>query len=152
MPAGSEPAAGSPALPRTFRPLGPRIAGFVFAVVLLAAFLGLWFTFPEETKQQISVLQRATVAGFVLVGVALLMALARSRVTATESGLVVVNGYRRREYEWAEVVAVRMPPGAPWPTADLADGTTVSMLGIHSSDGARARSAVVEINRLLDRA
>lgn len=150
MPAGSE--AGPPvrrALPHTWRPIGPRIAAYVFGVVLVAAFAVMWVTFPQETKDAITPLQRITVALFVLVGVALLYALARSRVTATEAGLTVVNGYRRRDYEWAEVVAVRMPPGAPWPTADLADGTTVSMLGIHGSDGAPARRAVAEINALL---
>lgn len=150
MPAGSEPDAGMPALPRTWRPLGPRLAAIFFAVVLVGAFGAMWVTFPQETKDAISPLQRGTVVLFVVVGVALLWALARSRVTATEEGLTVVNGYKSRAYEWAEVVAVRMPPGAPWPTADLADGTTTSLLGIHSSDGSRARVAVTEINRLLD--
>lgn len=148
MPAGSE--ADLPPLPRTWRPLGPRLAAIGFGGLLVGAFLALWFTFPPETRAQFSVLQRATVIFFVLVGVALLYALARSRVTATQEGVVVVNGYRKRTFEWAELVAVRMPRGAPWPTADIADGTTVSMLGIHGSDGARARTAVAEINTLLD--
>jgi hypothetical protein len=43
-----------------------------------------------------------------------------------------------------------MPPGAPWPTADIADGSTVSMLGIQGSDGLRARTALAEIRALLD--
>lgn len=150
MPAGSDPApAGRPSLPRTWRPIGPRIAAYLFGAVLVAAFAVMWVTFPQETKDAVSPVQRATVVFFVLVGVVLLYALARSRVTATEAGLTVVNGYRRREYEWAQVIAVRMPPGAPWPTADLADGTTVSLLGIHGSDGAPARRAVAEINALL---
>jgi len=64
---------------------------------------------------------------------------------------VVVNGYRRREYEWAEIVAVHLPPGAPWMTLDLSDGTTASALGIQGSDGARARTAVRQLRALLDR-
>jgi hypothetical protein len=147
MPAASEPSV--PALPHTWRPLGPRIAGIAFSVVLVGAFAGLWLSFPEQTKQDINGLQRATVIFFVGVGVALMLGLARSRVTATTEGLVVVNGYRKRTYEWAEVVAIQMPPGAPWPRLDLSDGTTVSAMGIHGSDGARARTAVRELRALL---
>lgn len=153
MPAGSDPAAPTdgalPDLPHTWRPRGPRIAAVVFSVVLVATFLGLWYSFPEETKQAVTVLQRVTVGFFVLVGIGLLYAMARSRVTAHDGGLTVVNGYRRREYEWAEVIAIRMPPGAPWPTMDLADGTTRSALGIHGSDGAPARAAVADLRALL---
>lgn len=147
MPAGSEPPF---ALPRTWRPLGPRIAAGIFAVVLVGAFAYLWLSFDQQTKNDVNVFQRGTVIAFVGTGVALLHALARSKVVAHDGGLVLVNGYRRRAYEWAEVVAIRMPPGAPWPTLDLSDGTTVSALGIHGSDGRRARRAVGEIQTLLD--
>lgn len=123
----------------------------MFSIVLVGAFLGLWYSFDEQTKQAVTVLQRCTVGFFVLVGVALMYAMARSRITADERGLTVVNGYRKREYEWAEVVAVRMPPGAPWPTLDLADGSTVSAMGVHGSDGASARRAVAEMKALLAR-
>jgi hypothetical protein len=151
MPAGSEspPARPLPVLPHTWRPTGARIAAVVFSVVLIGAFVGLWYSFEEETKQAVTVLQRCTVGFFVLVGVALLYAMARSRITAHDAGLTVVNGYRKREYEWAEVIAIRMPPGAPWPTMDLADGTTVSAMGIHGSDGAPARAAVSSLKELM---
>jgi hypothetical protein len=66
--------------------------------------------------------------------------------------LVVVNGYRRREYEWAEVLAVHLPPGAPWATLDLADGTSQPAMGIQGSDGARAHRAVAELRLLISRA
>jgi hypothetical protein len=148
MPAGSEPVV-PPALPHTWRPLGPRIAGVVFSVVLVGAFAGLWISFPEQTKQDINVLQRATVIAFVLIGVGLLLGMARSRITATTDALVVVNGYRKRTFEWAEVIAVQMPPGAPWPKLDIADGSTVSAMGIQGSDGARARTAVKQLQALL---
>lgn len=137
-------------LPRTWRPLGPRIAAAIFGVVLVAAFAGLWVSFDQQTKEAVSWLQRATVILFIGLGLALLNALARSRITATEAGLVVVNGYRKRELEWAQVVRVSMPAGAPWPTLDLDDGTTISAMGIHGSDGLRARTAVTELRALLD--
>ncbi len=138
-------------LPRTWRPLGPRIAALVFGVFLVVAFAGLWITFPQETKDAISPLQRATVILFIGVALALLNALARSRIVVDVDGLTVVNGYRTRRMEWAQVVAVRMPPGAPWPTMDLDDGSTISVMGIHASDGSRARTAVAELKALLTR-
>jgi len=141
----------APDLPRTWRPLGPRIAALVFGIFLVLAFAGLWISFPQETKDAVSPLQRATVVFFIGLGLALLNALARSRITADDDGLVVVNGYRTRRLEWAQVVAVQMPPGAPWPTLDLDDGTTISAMGIHGSDGARARAALAELKALLNR-
>jgi hypothetical protein len=44
-----------------------------------------------------------------------------------------------------------MPPGAPFPTLDLADGTSRLALGIQSSDGDRARQAVRELRALVAR-
>ncbi|GAB4004504.1 PH domain-containing protein [Nocardioides ultimimeridianus] len=146
---GGRRLAAMPPLPRTWRPIGPRYAAYAFGVVLLGIFLFMWFTFPQQTKDAISPLERATVLGFVFVGDALLYALARSRITATEEGLVVVNGFRTRRFEWAQVVAIRMPRGAPWPTLDLSDGTTCSAMGIHQSDGARARYGVRELKTYL---
>ena len=69
----------------------------------------------------------------------------RSRVEARAEHLVVVNGYRRHEYEWAEIVRVSLNPGAPWVTLDLADGTAASAMGIQGSDGARAKQAVRQL-------
>ena len=148
IPAGSEAA---PTLPRTWRPRGPRVAAVVFGAVLVGAFAYLWLSFDDATRASVSWLQRFTVSAIVGAALAGMFALARSRVEATADGLVVVNGYRRHEYDWAEVVAVRMPQGAPWPTLDLADGSTASVMGIHASDGTRAREAVTELKRIVAR-
>lgn len=145
MPAGSE----LPDLPQTYRPFGPRMAALVFGALLVGAFAWLWITFDQQTKDSVGLLQKATVIGFVLLGLVLLNALARSRVVATDAGLTLVNGYRTRTYEWAEVIALRMPVGAPWPSLDISDGTTVSVMGIHASDGARAKRAVLSLKALV---
>jgi hypothetical protein len=137
-------------LPHTWRPLGPRIAGAVAGGLLVVMVVFLWFTFDEETRDAISPLQRITVVGLGLLGFACLYALIRSRVVAKADRLTVVNGYRRHEFEWAEVVAVRLPPGAPWVTLDLADGNTCAAMGIQGSDGPRARTAVRELRALVD--
>jgi hypothetical protein len=62
---------------------------------------------------------------------------------------VVVNGYRRRQFAWEEVLAIHLPPGAPWVTLDLADGTAVPAMGIQASDGGRAKAAVRELRALI---
>ena len=138
-------------LPRTWRPLGPRVAGAVAGGVLVLMAVVLWFTFDEETRDAITPFQRGTVIAMGAGMLAALYALIRSRVVAEADRLTVVNGYRRRDFEWAEVVAVRLPPGAPWVTLDLADGNTCAAMGIQGSDGARAKAAVRELKALVDR-
>ena len=137
-------------LPHTWRPLGPRIAGAVAGGALLVITLFLWIGFDEETRDAVTPLQRGTVILLGLIGFACLYALIRSRVDAEMDRLIVVNGYRRHEYEWAQIVGVHLPPGAPWVTLDLADGNTVSVMGIQGSDGARAKQAVRQLRALVD--
>jgi Bacterial PH domain len=153
MPADSE--AGRPAtvrLPHTWRPLGVRLAGIVFGGALLVVCAFAWFGFDEDTRAKFTWFQRGTLVFLGALGFSAWFALVRSRVVATVERLIVVNGYRRHEYEWAEVVAVHLPPGAPWAVLDLSDGTTASALGIQGSDGARAHAAVRQLRILLDSA
>src|SRR3954451_24996879 len=114
MPAGSEPSERLV----TWRPLGPRVMGIALGLGLLAIGAASWFTFDEETQARFTVFQKATIIGLALLGFAVIYALVRSRAEARADRLVVVNGYRRREFEWPQVVAVHMPPGAPWVTLD----------------------------------
>lgn len=138
------------ALPHTWRPLGPRIAGWSAGIILLVLFLVAYFTFDDETRARFTALQIGTLAALWLIGAAAMYALLRSRVVAELDRLVVVNGYKRRELDWAQVVAVRLPAGAPWVTLDLADGEVISAMGIQGSDGARARLAVRQLRALVD--
>ena len=151
MPAASEPAAQVPALPVTWRPLGPRIVGAVLGVGLLVVFAAAWLSFDQETQDSFTGLQIFTVLAVAGLGFACLNALMRSRVVATPESLVVVNGYRRRVLAWEQVVAVRLPPGAPWVTLDLADGTTCSAMGIQGSDGSRSATAARQLRALVNR-
>jgi hypothetical protein len=144
------PAVSEPALPHTWRPLGVRLAMLFFGGLLLVVCVAAWFAIGSDVRARVDVLQRVT---FLLVGAmatAVAWALVRCRVTATQDGLEVVNGYRRRGYDWAEVVAVHLPRGAPFATLDLADGTSVQALGIQGADGDRARRAVLELRLLLE--
>jgi hypothetical protein len=152
MPAGSESgrAADAVDLPHTWRPLGPRIAGIVAGVVLLVLFLAAWFAFDDETRSRFTPFQIGTLVFLWLLGGAAMNALVRSRAVAERDRLVVVNGYKRRELAWAQIVAVRLPPGAPWVTLDLTDGETMPVMAIQGSDGERARRAVRQLRRLVD--
>ena len=151
MPAGSEPAGpATVGLPHTWRPFGVRMAGAVFVGALLVVCAFAWFGFDEETRAKFTPFQRGTLVFLGLLGFAVFYALVRSRVVATAERLVVVNGFRRREYEWPEIVAVHLPPGAPWAVLDLSDGTSAPAMGIQGSDGARAATAVRQLRALID--
>lgn len=144
MPADSEVT-----LPHTWRPFGVRMAGYAGCAFLFVVCGAAWLAFPPHIRDQFSLYQRGTL---LLMGVgiaALFHALVRCRATATSESLVVVNGYKRREFEWAEVVAISMPRGAPWAVLDLADGEICKVMAIQASDGSRARAAVKGIRSLL---
>ena len=154
MPAGSEP--GRPGtdhavrLPHTWRPVGPRIAAALFGTALVAVCAFAWFGFDAETRAKFTFFQRATLVFLALLAASAMFALVRSRAVAERDRLVVVNGYRRHELAWPQVVAVRLPPGAPWVTLDLADGETMPVMAIQGSDGARAQRAVRQLRALVD--
>jgi hypothetical protein len=151
MPAGSESTGtGAPALPARFRPLGVRMAGWVFGAALLVVGITVWVTFPPDVRESFTLFQRATLIGMFGVGVVLGHALGRCRVDAEEAGLRVVNGYRTHVLSWPQAVAVRLGPGNPWATLDLADGTSLSAMGIQGSDGQRARRQVRELRALIE--
>lgn len=144
------PAVSEPPLPHTWRPLGVRVAGLLFGGMLLVVCAVAWFSFDAGIRARFTPFQRGTllVVGLLFFGAG--YGLARSRVVAEADRLVVVNGFRRREYTWPEVVAVHLPVGAPWAVLDLGDGTSAPAMGIQGSDGARARRAVTELRTLID--
>lgn len=138
-------------LPRTWRPLGVRVAVIFFGAMLGIICTFAWLGFDPEIRAKFTLFQRATVLFIGGLYVCVGYALARSRVVASETGVLVVNGYKQRDYEWAEVISIHLPAGAPWATIDLADGHTASMLAIQGSDGARARDAVRTLRVLINR-
>lgn len=154
MPAGSEPTphdgSTAPSLPARFRPLGVRLAGVLFGAGLFAVGAAVWLTLSQEVRDAFNPLQRITVLLLFTTVVAMGHALGRCRVDADEDGLRVVNGYRTHELTWPEVVAVRLRPGNPWATLDLANGTSLAAMGIQGSDGGRARQQVRQLRALIE--
>ncbi|GAA4125711.1 hypothetical protein GCM10022215_34410 [Nocardioides fonticola] len=135
-------------LPHTWRPLGPRIVGAILGVGVLVLFVASWYTFPPETRAKFTLFQLCTIFFLTGLGALCMYALTRSRAVARREGLTVVNGFRKHQLAWAQIVAVRMPPGAPWVTLDLSDGTTLPLMAIQGSDGGRARVAVRQLRAL----
>lgn len=130
---------------KTWRPTRARIIPYVLSVVVVAGMAALAVAMPSPWGLGDRI-------GFVVIGLivaGVLHILARSRVTAGERGLTVVNGLRTHELEWAEVLGVSMGRGAPWPVLDLADGSTVPVMGIQGSDGERAQRALAELAALI---
>jgi Bacterial PH domain len=132
-------------LPVTWRPRRSRRMAAVLATVIMITMV----TLAIIVAPPFSVADRA---GLVLFGVAIaavLSLLGRCRISADAAGLTLVNPLRTRRLAWAEVLGVAMGEGEPWPTLDLADGSTVSAMGIQRSDGERARRALAELRALL---
>ncbi|MER6970675.1 PH domain-containing protein [Nocardioides sp. NPDC000445] len=157
MPAGSEPAGSEPAgpklpvkLPHTWRPLGARFMGWFLVAALAVMCTMVWVGFTPEIKAQVTMFERLTFGAVGLGIVACVYALTRSRVVARADGLTVVNGFKRRDLEWAEVLAINFPRGAPWPNIDLASGHNISVLGIQASDGGASKKAVRTLRTLAE--
>jgi hypothetical protein len=137
------------ALPHTWRPYGARVAGIVLGGLLLLLVIVVWVALGSDIRARFSIFQRTTLVGFGVLGFVAWYALMRSRVSADDRGVTVVNGYRRQEYEWSQVVGVNLRRGAPWAGMDLSDGTSISMVAIQGSDGQRAVRAVRQLRRLV---
>jgi hypothetical protein len=140
---------GPTTLPHTWRPFGARVAGTILGTMLVALAVGVWIAWGADVRSRFTFFQRSTLVAMGLLCFAVWYALMRSRVTADDRGVTVVNGYRRRVFEWSQVVAINLRRGAPWAGMDLSDGTSISMLGIQGSDGQRAIRAVQELRRLI---
>lgn len=137
-------------VPHTWRPFGSRLVGTSLGVMLLALVVTVWIAFGADVRSRFTAFQIGTLVFLGSIALAVWYALMRSRVTATETGLTIVNGYRRHDLAWSQVIAVNLRRGAPWAGFDLSDGTSLSGVAIQSSDGDRAIRAVRDLRRLVE--
>lgn len=135
----------TPNPPVVWRPRTLRYVAWSLAALLMGAMLLIAVILPPEWKVQ----DRVAMAMFGVLGVAVLAMLARPKVIATDDQVRVVNCVRTYVLEWAEVVDVRMTEGEPWPTVDLADGTTVGAMGIQSNDGELAAAQLAAFRAMV---
>jgi hypothetical protein len=122
-----------------------------FGGLLLVVCAFAWVAVGPDVRARVSLWQNLTLLLFAVAAAVLGWSLVRCRVTASRAGIEVVNCFRTHRYAWAEVLAVHMPPGAPFPTLDLADGTSRMAMGIQATDGDRAKQAIRELRILLAR-
>ncbi|GAA2732338.1 PH domain-containing protein [Actinocorallia aurantiaca] len=130
---------------KTWRPRRTRAMAFSMAALIMALMIWLAIGIAETFK----LVDRIGIVLFGVFVAAILVMVARARVTADDEGLVVVNPLRTHRYSWAEVVDVSFERGAPWPYLDLADGTSKGAVGIQGSEGEAAWTAVSELKQLI---
>ncbi|WP_243722855.1 PH domain-containing protein [Actinomadura sp. 7K507] len=134
-----------PALPAVWRPRTTRLVAYITAGVIV---LGL-IVLAVVVAPQFKLFDRILMVAFGGVIAWILHMLARCRVVADEAGLTLVNAFRTRRLEWPEVVDVSMSVGEPWPTLDLADGTSVGAMGINGTEKDLAARQLAELKALL---
>ncbi len=135
--------------PRVYRPLGARMVSAVSAFVIVAVVVFLWLMLSAHVRAQFDAFQRATLIAFFVGVILVLYGIFRTRATISESGLSVTNGYRRHDFSWAEVVAISLTRHRPWALVDLADGSTVAVMALQTSDGPRATRSAREIAEMI---
>ncbi|WP_067811317.1 PH domain-containing protein [Actinomadura kijaniata] len=134
-----------PALPTVWRPRTTRVVAYATAGVIMLGMIVLAVVVAPQFKlfdRVLIVLSGAFIAW-------ILHMLARCRVVADETGLTVVNAFRTRRLEWAEVLDADMAVGEPWPTLDLADGTSVGAMGINGTEKDLSARQLAELRSLL---
>ena len=80
---------------------------------------------------------RGSIAVFAVFAAWLLWRLGGVHAVPSREGLRVRNVIYTRELAWAQVVSVRFGRDDPWVRLDLADGSTLAVMGIQRADGAR---------------
>ena len=128
-----------------FRPVGPRVVAYGVSVVLIVLTVVIGAALPEAINFTVAELVTlALVLGATLIG---LHGVARSYVEATDSGLNIVNGYRKHYVEWSDMKGIAMNVGAPWPTLVTKDDERLILFAIQGTDGPAAKEALTYLRK-----
>jgi hypothetical protein len=134
-----------PALPVVWRPRTTRVVAYTTAGVIVLGMIVL----AVVVAPQFALIDRILMVVFGLFIAWILHMLARCRVVAGPGGVTVVNAFRTRRLEWAELIDVSMTTGEPWPTLDLADGTSIGAMGINGAERVLAARQLDELQSLV---
>lgn len=134
---------------RVYRPLGARLVAATTAGVLTVLFAFLWLTLPDRVRDGFGPFQRLTLLAFFVLVLLILYGVFRTRVSASERGISVTNGFRRHDFDWAEVVRVALTQDRPWALVDLTDGSTVALMALQAADGPRAKQSTRELSAMV---
>nr|WP_103887795.1 PH domain-containing protein [Actinacidiphila yanglinensis] len=133
-------------LPVTFRPLATRVVLLTLAVTLVTVLTTVALLMPHDGDSPWSTAERGTVVGTaVLIGAGLTL-LSRPKAVADADGLTVVNLTVSRRLAWPQVLRVTLGHGDAWVRLDLADGTTLAVMGIQP--GIAPQQALRDARRL----
>ena len=101
-------------LPYRIRPLGVRIAAAAASGAIVFVVAVLWLSMSDEVQATFTLFQRITLlAGLRARCSPCSTALFRTSAVATDDGLRIINGYKARELEWAEIVRLTLQPQPP---------------------------------------
>lgn len=128
-----------------FRPVGPRMVAYGVGTLLVVLTFIIGVALPSDIT--FTVAELATLALILIAILVGLHGVGRSYVEATDSGLDILNGYRRHHVEWADMKGVAMNAGAPWPTLVIRDDERVILFAIQGTDGPVAREALTYIRK-----
>ena len=140
---------GGEELYRPFRPTAARWVAGVLAVVVLVFMATLALILPTIAGDDVGAGDRVGIAGFGILVAWFLTRQAGVRADPDATGVTVRNLMLTRRVEWAEIVSVRFGQGRPWVQLDLADGDTLSVMGVQAADGARASAEAVRMSTLV---
>ncbi len=134
---------------KVYRPLGARMVSGVAGSVIVALIAFLWVMLPADVRAEFGWFERGTLLLVFAVIIIVLYGVFRTRVTASERGLSVMNGYHRHDFDWPELVAISLTSHRPWAIVDLSDGSTVAVMALQTSDGPRATRSAREISAMI---
>ncbi len=120
-----------------FRPRLARVVTLVIGGLIAAGTITLVALLPRFYERNV-VIDLVGIGLVGLFGVWFCWRQASVVAVPDREGLYVRNLVYARRLEWAEIVLVRFGQGRAWAQLDLADGDTLAVMGIQSSDGARA--------------
>jgi hypothetical protein len=129
---------------RTFRPRWAQLAAWFVGVVAVGGTVLVAFTSHGPLGQAAG--NRLSFALFAVGAAVLLWRIGGVHARPSPQRLVVRNIVRTRRLEWPEILAVRFSVDDPWVRLDLADGSTIALMGIQRADGERA---MAEARRLV---
>ena len=133
-------------MPQVLRPRTVLITGIVLSAVLVAASALGWMLLPAEIRVLFTVPQLLTLGLFVLVMIAIMIAVGLSTVRIEPDGLRIRNGVRSHWITWSEVRGIRFSPHDAWAFVQLdGDPDTRPLLAVQRSDGPRADRAVAAL-------
>lgn len=136
---------------RPFRPRAARVVGTVLAVLVPGFMLALAVLLPQVAPARDTWGDRIGLVAFGLLVGWFSLRQAGVRAVPDEAGLTVRNLFLTRRVEWAQVLSVRFGQNRPWVQLDLADGTTLAVMGIQQADGTRAHLEATRLATLVAR-